>query len=69
MESKNQQLSVYKTSKTTWFILGFLAIIAIIIVMMMMKKGKPADGAANTAEGGGSTIFSAPETVVPTPTA
>lgn len=32
--------NVYKTSKSTWFIFGLLAVIAIVIVVMMMRKKK-----------------------------
>lgn len=50
MNEQNQQQqtpNVYKTSKTTWFLVGLMVIILGIIVWMMMRKKK--DG---TAEAG-----------------
>lgn len=46
---KQQTANVYKTSKTTWFLLGFLAVIAIIVIFMMMRKKKAGDGASMEA--------------------
>ncbi len=53
-EQQTQVPNVYKTSKTTWFLIGFMALILIIIVFMMMRKKK--DGGVPGAEG----IASAP---------
>jgi hypothetical protein len=49
---KEQVPNVYKTSKTTWFLIGFMALILIIIIFMMMRKKK--DGATGIAEVGAS---------------
>ena len=41
MNEKNEQTpNVYKTSKTTWLLLGFLVVIAGVVIFMMMKKNK-----------------------------
>ena len=45
--------NVYKTSKTTWILIGFMVLILAIIIFMMMRKKK--DG-----EGGGVTESIAP---------
>jgi preprotein translocase subunit SecG len=48
--SKEQQVpNVYKTSKTTWFLIGFMILILIIIVFMMMRKKK--DDGTSTEQG------------------
>lgn len=39
-ENQQQTPNVYKTSKTTWFLIAFMAIILIIIIVMMMRKKK-----------------------------
>lgn len=47
MNEQTQQqtpANVYKTSKTTWFLIAFMAIILIIIIFMMMRKKKDGDG-------------------------
>jgi hypothetical protein len=40
MNEKNEQqkADVYKTSKTTWFLIGFMVLILAVIVFMMMRK-------------------------------
>jgi|688.fasta_scaffold236042_5 hypothetical protein len=46
MNDKNEQTpNVYKTSKTTWLLLGFLVVIAGIVIFMMMRKNKEGAGA------------------------
>jgi len=55
-EQKQETPNVYKTSKTTWFLIGFMVVILIIIIFMMMRKKKGADGIAET----GSSIAAAP---------
>lgn len=51
MNEKNEQTpNVYKTSKTTWLLLGFLVVIAGVVIFMMMKKNK--EGASAVAEMG-----------------
>lgn len=56
---EQQQANVYKTSKTTWILLGFLGVIAVIVVIMIMRKKKSGDGTAEV----GSMVSS----VVPVP--
>ena len=51
MNDKNEQTpNVYKTSKTTWLLLGFLVVIAGVVIFMMMKKNQ--EGANAVAEMG-----------------
>jgi|688.fasta_scaffold2181835_2 hypothetical protein len=39
MNEKNEQKAdVYKTSKTTWFLIGFMVLILGVIIFMMMRK-------------------------------
>ncbi len=42
--TQEKPANVYKTSKTTWIILGILAVVAIVVVILMMKKGKGEEG-------------------------
>ena len=44
MNEKNEQqkADVYKTSKTTWFLIGFMVIILAVIIFMVMRKNKDA---------------------------
>ena len=51
-EQKQETPNVYKTSKTTWFLIAFMVVILIIIIFMMMRKKK--DGAEGTAQAGSS---------------
>lgn len=37
-QQTEQTANVYKTSKTTWFLVGLMVVILGIIVWMMMKK-------------------------------
>jgi uncharacterized membrane protein YkgB len=50
--------NVYKTSKTTWILLGFLGVIAVIVIIMIMRKKKTGD--AGIAEGGAAVSMTAP---------
>ncbi len=61
MNEQTQQApaNVYKTSKTTWFLIAFMAIILIIIVFMMMRKKKDGEG-SELAEGAASVAASMP---------
>ncbi len=43
-DQKEEVSNVYKTSKTTWFLIAFMAIILIIIVFMMTRKKKDGEG-------------------------
>jgi hypothetical protein len=46
-QNENEELDVYKTSKTTWYVFGFLAmIIAIVIFMIYKNSSKHADYSA-----------------------
>ncbi len=47
---EQKQLGVYKTSKTTWIILG-LVLLLIIIIFFMMKGGKKTEGTTEGSEG------------------
>lgn len=47
-EEQNQTPNVYKTSKTTWFLIGFMVLILIIIIYMMTRKKKAEDGSEVT---------------------
>jgi hypothetical protein len=63
MNEQNQQqqegtANVYKTSKTTWFLLGFLGVIAAVVIFMIMRKKK--DGAGGVAEMGAPVAPSIP---------
>lgn len=61
MNEKNEQTpNVYKTSKTTWLLLGFLVVIAGVVIFMMMRKNK--DGVSAVAEAGAAIP------AMPTPT-
>lgn len=57
MNEQTQQTpaNVYKTSKTTWFLIAFMAIILIIIVFMMMRKKKDGEG-SELAEGAAASV-------------
>lgn len=61
MNEQTQQTpaNVYKTSKTTWFLIAFMAIILIIIVFMMMRKKKDGEG-SELAESTASVAASMP---------
>jgi preprotein translocase subunit SecG len=57
MNEQNQQQTpnVYKTSKTTWILIGFMVVILGVIIFMMTRKKKAADGSAvGGAEAGAS---------------
>jgi preprotein translocase subunit SecG len=54
-DQKQDTPNVYKTSKTTWFLIAFMAVILIIIIFMMMRKKK--DGTEGDA-GAESVSFS-----------
>lgn len=62
MNEQTQQTpaNVYKTSKTTWFLIAFMAIILIIIVFMMMRKKKDGAEGSELAEGAASVAASMP---------
>lgn len=58
MNEKNEQTpNVYKTSKTTWLLLGFLVVIAAVVIFMMMRKNK---AGANAIAEAGAAIPSMP---------
>jgi LPXTG-motif cell wall-anchored protein len=47
MNEKQQEApaaNVYKTSKTTWILIGFMVLILAIIIFMMMRKKKDGEG-------------------------
>lgn len=46
-ENENEELDVYKTSKTTWYVFAFLAVIIGIVIFMIYKNSsKQADYSA-----------------------
>lgn len=46
-KNENEELDVYKTSKTTWYVFAFLAlVIGIIIYMIYKNSSKQADYSA-----------------------
>jgi preprotein translocase subunit SecG len=50
MSEEQKTPDVYKTSKTTWYLIAFMVVILIIIIYMMTRKKKEGDGV--TAESG-----------------
>ena len=60
MNEQTQQApaNVYKTSKTTWFLIAFMAIILIIIVFMMMRKKK--DGTESVEVSAAAPVITSP---------
>ena len=49
MNEQNQEketANVYKTSKTTWYLIGFGVVIAAVVIFMMMRKKKDGAGVA-----------------------
>lgn len=57
-QNQQQAPNVYKTSKTTWFLIAFMAIILIIIIFMMMRKKK--DGTEGGVAEAGASVSAAP---------
>ena len=55
--SSEKPANVYKTSKTTWIILGIIAVVMIIVVILLMKKGKSStgEGSVGSNEGASNT--------------
>ncbi len=45
-DQQQQTPNVYKTSKTTWILIGFMVVILGVIIFMMTRKKKAEDGSA-----------------------
>lgn len=43
-DQQQQTPNVYKTSKTTWILIGFMVVILGVIIFMMTRKKKAEDG-------------------------
>lgn len=57
-EQQQQAPNVYKTSKTTWFLIGLMVVILGIIIWMMTRKKK--EGAEGATAEAGASVASAP---------
>jgi flagellar basal body-associated protein FliL len=61
MEKENPAVAnVYKTSKTTWILLGFLGVIAVVVIFMIMRKKKTGEAGIEEA---GAVLNMAPPIV------